>query len=762
VNEMIFFIQALIESLESGNFTNLVKFMFLLRKLDEDDREILMQRLYDRLIENQIESNGYEENLEYDETNSVKVNFENSYKNNLDSNYHVDHHHNRLSSYQDNDYKGDMEKEKYHKYKQFTSSMEVKNRACKFCTLAGKEYLIKVLTFYRSIIRNNQNAKVWICCMDNEVYQAFKKLNLINLIAFKLQDFETEELRKARKGRTDSEYCWTLKGSLIEYIMDEYKVDSILYCDSDLFFFSDPIAIFDEWGNDSVFLCPQRDLPRIEKDYGTYQAGLVGFKNDEHGREALTWWKRKCIEWCFYKVEEVEERWADQKYLDKFPKLFKNVKISNNLGVNAAPWNIIYNNDYKVQLSDENIYVEKDKLVAFHFALFTVFNKDEYDIWNISTLEMNSIFKKYFYARYVDEIRESIDILRKNINGVDDYIFSKDSKEKVKNFYVHNDIRKEMNEYDKFYTFCSIASKDYVIKVLTLYKSLNRRIDNFRLFICCTDEISYNVLKKISPKRITLIPVYEIEKETPLLINIKKDRNMKEYCWTLKSPVIKYVMDHFGIQSVMYLDADLYFFDKPDKIFDEWKDYSILMCTQRGSYELESNHGHYQAGLLGFRRDGYGIPCLSWWKGKCLDWCFDRIDKNNNRWGDQKYLEEWPYEFKAIKVVKDLGIDAAPWNTAFYNNFTIENKNNEVYVNKDKLILYHFGSLDIFPNNEFDLWKLHPVVFNRKLIEYIYNPYLQDIIQTIATLRRKGINTNELIFSKTIPENLYKLPYRKH
>ncbi len=640
------------------------------------------------------------------------------------------------------------------------TSIEKDKAEYNFCTLAGKGYLIKIITFYRCLSRNTKNFKLWICCMDEVIYRVLSKLNLKNAEIYTVDKLETPQLLQAKRERTMSEYCWTLKAPMMEYLLDKYNLEKIVYCDSDICFFSNAKQIYDEWGEKSVFLCPQRDRESIEEKYGTYQAGLIGFKNDSEGREALEWWKNKCIEWCFKREDIENDRWADQKYLDKVPELFNNLKITDNLGINAAPWNLIYNNDFNIQKKNNSVYIEKNKLVAFHFACFSIFNKDEFDLWNLGRLDMKSVIKKDIYAVYIKELRNTIDILNRKITRIDKQIYSQNNKDEAKNFYKVNKVREYMNDYDDYYIFCTLASKQYLVKALTLYRSLKKRMNNFQLFVCCMDNTVYKILKRIKSKNITIIRLQEIEKQNPELYKIKKERNITEYCWTLKAPLIKYVIDNYGIQSVVYLDSDQFFFQNPKQIFEQWKDFSILMCTQRGDFELESVHGYYQAGLLGFRRDNYGSPCLKWWKDKCFEWCYEEWDKEENRWGDQKYLEKLPYKFKSIKVVRDLGINAAPWNVVFNNDFKVTKKNGEVYIEDKKLIVYHFGSLLIYKNGQFDLWKLGPLDFKEEVIENIYKPYLKEINKTIDILVKNGININDIVSNKENPQNLFKLNSR--
>ncbi|WP_461207371.1 glycosyltransferase family protein [Clostridium sp. DL1XJH146] len=765
VNLLMNLLNEILNYVKSENGTDLDRIMNSLRNEDVNIQDVINQ------LSETLEYRIYKSNNDYRDFNEEEVFYNEdikpcSFKDNVDYYQYIenDNEYEERWGGQSKPHEYNHEECDFSQYDygqniidtEYTPTKEYKAKY-NLCTLAGKGYLIKILTLYKSLKRNSKDFKLWICCMDEVVYGALSKIKLRNAEIYKLEEIETAELLNAKKDRTVSEYCWTLKAPMMEYLLDKHQLDRIVYCDSDIYFFSNTSKIFQEWADKSVFLCPQRDRNSIEKKYGIYQAGLIGFKNDIEGRKALEWWKNKCIEWC-YKIEDTEnERWADQKYLDKFPELFTDVLITNNLGINAAPWNLIYNNNFNIENLNNSIYIEKNKLVAFHFACLSIFNKDEFDLWNLGRLDIPSIIKKDIYAVYIKDLRNTIDRLNEKINGLEKHIYSDNSKDEAKNFYKLNKVREYMNEYDDYYIFCTLTTKKYLAKALTLYRSLKKRINNFQLFICCVDATSYRILRKIKSENITLIKLSEIEKYNTQLNSIKKSRNETEYCWTLKAPLIKYVMEKYGVQSVVYLDADQFFFQNPKPIFDKWKDYSILMCTQRGDAELENIHGYYQAGLLGFRRDNYGSPCLEWWKNKCFEWCHEKRDENGDRWGDQKYLERLPEKFKSIKVVKDIGINAAPWNVVFNNNFNISNKNNDIYIEDEKLIVYHFGSLLIYKNGEFDLWKLNPLDFRKEVIEYIYKPYLKEINKTIGILIKHGVNIDDIVSEKINPQNLIKL-----
>ncbi len=99
---------------------------------------------------------------------------------------------------------------------------------------------------------------LWICCIDPFAYSLLKEMSLINVNLLQVEELEDRELKAIKRKRKVNEYCWTLKSVLIEYLLVNYDLPSILYCDGDLCFFSDPNIIFEEWGDHSIFLTPPK------------------------------------------------------------------------------------------------------------------------------------------------------------------------------------------------------------------------------------------------------------------------------------------------------------------------------------------------------------------------------------------------------------------------------------------------------------------------------------------------------------------------
>jgi hypothetical protein len=280
------------------------------------------------------------------------------------------------------------------------------------------------------------------------------------------------------------------------------------------------------------------------------------------------------------------------------------------------------------------------------------------------------------------------------------------------------------------YHFCTILGKEYIFKGLALYDSLEKHAKNFHLWICCLDDISLQLLKRINLRNVTLIPLESIEDEE--LLSVKESRTTAEYSWTLKAPLVLYILKNYDlVNSIIYIDGDLYFFSDPKFIFNKWEDGSIYICEQR-LFEKKINTGTYQAGLIGFKRDSNAFQCLDWWRTKCLEWCFHWHD--GDKWTDQKYLEKWPELFQGVIVSNDSGINVGPWNVGYKESTSdINVSNGEVYINNHKLVVYHFTGFLILNEVELDLcnwWRV-----NNNIINPVYIPYIRAIQKAIERVK---------------------------
>ena len=130
-----------------------------------------------------------------------------------------------------------------------------------FCTYFDRNYLPRGLALYQSLRRHCPAFKLWVLCMDRISHEALTMLELPDVHAIALADYERDDqaLLEAKQDRTLIEYYFTCSPSLPLFILANYHdVDLITYLDADLFFFADPTPVFEELGARSTGIIGHR------------------------------------------------------------------------------------------------------------------------------------------------------------------------------------------------------------------------------------------------------------------------------------------------------------------------------------------------------------------------------------------------------------------------------------------------------------------------------------------------------------------------
>lgn len=285
------------------------------------------------------------------------------------------------------------------------------------------------------------------------------------------------------------------------------------------------------------------------------------------------------------------------------------------------------------------------------------------------------------------------------------------------------------------YYFCTYFDSNYLIRGLALYRSLVRYAHPFRLWVLCLDDLTYEILQKLAVPEVTLIPLKDFERGDEELLQAKGNRSPIEYYFTCTPSLPIYVLkNHPQVDIITYLDADLFFFSDPSPIYRELNSGSVLIVGHRFSPRLKhlEVYGIYNVALLSFRRDEMALDCLHWWRSRCLEWCYDRLE--DGRFGDQKYLDDWPARFPGVVVVQHKGADLALWNL---ENHSLSLHNGQVTVYSQPLVFFHFQGL-----KQIRQWLYDPdlgrsgVHTNSVLKQCIYGPYIRELRQATRLVSR--------------------------
>lgn len=273
-----------------------------------------------------------------------------------------------------------------------------------------------------------------------------------------------------------------------------------------------------------------------------------------------------------------------------------------------------------------------------------------------------------------------------------------------------------------------------------MYESLSEHSSDFHLYVFAFDELTREILLQYKLDNVTVVSLDEFE--TPELKRVKLERSKAEYCWTCTPSTISYVFEKYGVANCTYVDSDLIFYSDPAVLIDELdrSGKNVLITEHRFSllprlYEMKRG-GRFCVQFLTFINEESSLKVLEKWRMQCIDWCYARYE--DGKFGDQKYLDEWPSEYNNIHVLLHQGGGVAPWNLTQYRFFRKENsikgkvcKTGEEF----NLVFYHFQYVKFMKNGSFDIGWYLISPFIRRLF---YQPYLIAIERIESELQKKN------------------------
>jgi hypothetical protein len=271
-----------------------------------------------------------------------------------------------------------------------------------FCTYFDHRYAPKGLAMWRSLKQHCPDATLHVLCLTEACRVILDGLSLSDVHLYAVSELERAdpELLEARGTRSLIEYYFTLTPCLPLYLLKTRpEVTRLTYVDADLFFFASPQPILDEIADNSIGIIEHRFAADLEdrQIYGRFNVGWLTFVSDTRSLECLEVWREQCIAWCYDRLES--GRFAEQKYLDEWPRRFKGLRIIEHRGANVAPWNL---NRFKITDRGGDLRVGGDRMIFYHAHGFEAtspgrsrrLNLTEYGV-QATPLLVRSIFDPY-------------------------------------------------------------------------------------------------------------------------------------------------------------------------------------------------------------------------------------------------------------------------------------------------------------------------------------------------------------------------------
>jgi len=237
-----------------------------------------------------------------------------------------------------------------------------------YCSYFDHNYLPRALLMIESLRDQRAAFHLHVVCLSDLCVRLLRELALPEVSIIELAALERHypELLTVKAGdRSPIEYIFTITPFMPAYCLETTPgLAEITYLDSDICFYDDPQRVFDHIGPSSIAIIPHRfSADHIEdRQYGEFNVGWITFRATAEGTQCLKDWQRDCLEWCYDRLEG--DRFADQRYLDRWPQAYRDLKIVSLKGANVATYNV---DNYAVTERDGRFWCDDESLIFYHF-----------------------------------------------------------------------------------------------------------------------------------------------------------------------------------------------------------------------------------------------------------------------------------------------------------------------------------------------------------------------------------------------------------
>jgi len=270
-------------------------------------------------------------------------------------------------------------------------------------------------------------------------------------------------------------------------------------------------------------------------------------------------------------------------------------------------------------------------------------------------------------------------------------------------------------------TYCDFR---YVAKASAMLDSLRRWAPTSRLTVLALDDLTASILAWRFGSHVEVLREEALAAAEPRLAKARETRTRWEFYATQKPVLLREMLRRERRQRMLaYVDADTFFFSRPDALFTEMEGRSIGLSAHRfheGAAHL-AIYGPFNAGFCLWRNDPNGRACLADWSEDCLAWCQCEADERG-RFMNQGYLAEWPARYTGVVVLAHPGANLAPWNLSSH---TVEpGPRGTMRVDGRPLVFFHFSSMRRGIDGTWETYALAPELSRADVAEGIFRPYL--------------------------------------
>lgn len=291
--------------------------------------------------------------------------------------------------------------------------------------------------------------------------------------------------------------------------------------------------------------------------------------------------------------------------------------------------------------------------------------------------------------------------------------------------------------------FVTYFDKAFYSRGLEMLKSI-KSARPFEIMVLALDQETEVGLKSENISNLSIIPLSDMSKvDLPVATN-------KPFFFTLTADFCEFCQRaRPSHDALLYIDADIKFYQSVDIILDEVAGASVAFTKHRHPTMLAKRYlkyGLYNVGINYFKNDTQGKNAVNLWSQRCR---YELYDKGRQRLGffsDQVLVDDFSSIFTRFKTIENIGVNVAPWNVSKYK--ISKNTHGEWLVDEKLLVCFHFSNLIYNQSNKWDCSFSGSLFFLRGDLRCLYIDYISSIGSTkIAAFPQNTYSLKSMVLS---------------
>jgi len=215
---------------------------------------------------------------------------------------------------------------------------------------------------------------------------------------------------------------------------------------------------------------------------------------------------------------------------------------------------------------------------------------------------------------------------------------------------------------------CTIISPNYLAYARTLASSYVAQHPEQQFFVLIVAALEADATAHFAGDGFTPVMLNEVGLADVRGLGMKYD--ILELNTNVKPTFLKYLIDSYKLEQVIYLDPDIFVYQPLTPVFRALDDGATAVLTPHLTAPIEDDkrpseqdmlyNGTYNLGFVAVGRGEESRRLLDWWERRCLTQGY--YEGRTGLFVDQKWMNLAPGMFADVAILRDAGCNMAYWN----------------------------------------------------------------------------------------------------